>query len=207
MKDLVRRGYDSCGRAYLQDEVDSKRLEIRRLINLLPDAARMLDVGCGTGEPTTRMLVEGGCVVTAIDFSLEQIKLARESLRDITFIHSDVMAAPLSFPEASFDGIVACYMIAHIPRDQHAKLFQRFADWLKPGGLLLCTVGMEDLAGHVSAHYHEVTMFWNHFDLPTSQRLIEKSGMLILETIIDRRMDESQPIILALKPDKSDGLA
>jgi cyclopropane fatty-acyl-phospholipid synthase-like methyltransferase len=201
MKDLVRRGYDACGSAYLQDLPDPERLEIHRLIHLLPEGARVLDVGCGVGEPATRMLVEGGCAVTAVDLSLEQIKLARQSLQDVVFVHADVMAASLSFPEAFFDGIIACYVISHIPRDQHAELFGRLAGWLRPGGLLLCTVGLGDLPGHVSAHYHGAPMFWNHFDLPTSQSLIEAAGLLILETIIDRRASEPQPVVLALKPE------
>jgi cyclopropane fatty-acyl-phospholipid synthase-like methyltransferase len=200
MKDLVQRGYDACGSAYLRDFANQERLEIRRLIGLMPDAPRVLDVGCGVGEPVTRMLVEGGCNVTAVDFSREQIKIARENLPDVTFVHADVMAASLSFPGAFFDSIVACHVIQHIPRDHHAELFERLAGWLKPGGLLLCTVGLADLPGHVSAHYHGAAMFWNHFDLPTSQRLIEEAGLLILETIIDRRVSEPQPVILALKP-------
>ncbi len=200
MKDLVRRGYDACGSAYLADLANPERLELRRFVGLLPEGARVLDVGCGVGEPATRMMAERGCAVTAVDLSLEQIRLAREALPGVTFVHADVMAASLGFPVGFFDGIAACYVIPHIPRDQHAELFRRMAGWLGPGGLLLCTVGLEDLPGHVSAHYHGAPMFWNHFDLPTSQRLVEEAGLLILETIIDRRIDEPQPIILALKP-------
>jgi len=201
MKDLIQRGYDACGSAYLEDIADSERPEVRRLVKLLPARARVLDVGCGMGEPVTRMLVEGGCEVTAIDLSSAQIRLARERLPGVAFVHADVMDASVRFPPAAFDGVVACYVITHIPRDQHADLFTRLAGWLKPGGLLLCTVGLGDLPGHTTAHYHGAPMFWNHFDLPTSQRLIEAAGLLILETIIDRRNDEPQPIILALKPE------
>jgi SAM-dependent methyltransferase len=41
-----------------------------RFMGLMPaNAAAVLDIGCGSGEPTPRYLIENGCDVTAADSS------------------------------------------------------------------------------------------------------------------------------------------
>lgn len=52
----------------------------RRVIAELEPGARVLEIGCGTGDPTVRQLAEGGLTVTAIDLSDGMLSLARRTL-------------------------------------------------------------------------------------------------------------------------------
>lgn len=52
----------------------------RRLLEELEPGAPVLDIGCGTGEPTIRQLAEGGLALTAIDLSDGMLSLARQAL-------------------------------------------------------------------------------------------------------------------------------
>jgi ubiquinone/menaquinone biosynthesis C-methylase UbiE len=64
-------GFDAIGTRY--DEVfphkEGQIRTVEQLLERLPGGARVLDLGCGTGVPTARQLVDGGCGVTGVDIS------------------------------------------------------------------------------------------------------------------------------------------
>ena len=62
-RELVRRAYDACAAAYGASRKVEAGIEIRGLLERLGDGASVLDVGCGTGVPIARALVEAGRVV------------------------------------------------------------------------------------------------------------------------------------------------
>jgi GGDEF domain-containing protein len=66
--------FDQIGARY--DDVfphkDGQRHLVNELLERLPTAARVLDVGCGTGRPTAAQLVVAGCQVVAA----ERVELA-----------------------------------------------------------------------------------------------------------------------------------
>lgn len=59
----------------------------RRLLDELAPGDRVLDIGCGTGDPTVRQLAEAGMAVTAIDLSDGMLSLARRTLPDAAAYH------------------------------------------------------------------------------------------------------------------------
>jgi methylase of polypeptide subunit release factors len=61
------------------------------LLNQLPSAARVLDIGCGTGIPTARQLVAAGCEVTGLDISPVMLDLARRNVPEATYLHRDAV--------------------------------------------------------------------------------------------------------------------
>src|SRR5688572_6969131 len=64
-------GFDAIGTRY--DEVfphkEGQTRTVEQLLERLRTGARVLDLGCGTGVPTARQLVDGGCQVTGVDIS------------------------------------------------------------------------------------------------------------------------------------------
>src|SRR5262245_15935462 len=63
---------------------------VGELLSLLPPAARVLDIGSGTGRPVAHALAGAGCRVTGLDVSRVMISLAREQVPDAEFVHTDV---------------------------------------------------------------------------------------------------------------------
>ena len=143
-KMIVRAGYDEIAERYLtwSERVvnDPSGRFLNEFAGRLHDGARVLDLGCGAGIPSTRLLARR-FEVLGVDISEAQIELARKNVPEATFVRDDF--SDLAFPDESFDGITAFYSISHVPRDEHACLFARAAGWLKPGGLFLATLGAD----------------------------------------------------------------
>jgi phosphatidylethanolamine/phosphatidyl-N-methylethanolamine N-methyltransferase len=107
---------------------------------------RVLEVGVGTGislpdyARTTRLF--------GVDISEPMLRKARERVTEIGLTNVEGLevmdATSLTFPDASFDVVVAQYVITTVP-DPEAAL-DEFARVLKPGGeiVLMSRVGAED---------------------------------------------------------------
>ncbi|WP_254666712.1 class I SAM-dependent methyltransferase [Streptomyces sp. WMMB 714] len=85
------------------------------LAEQLPPGSHVLDLGCGTGLPTARQLVEAGHRVTGIDLSPEMVKLARENVPEGDFRRMDI--ADVEKQELGpFDGVAAFFSLLMLPR-------------------------------------------------------------------------------------------
>ena len=179
-KDIVRAGYDALGDRYgawsATIEGDPRERFLDAFMVLLDDGAAVLDLGCGPGVPSTKRLAERFAVV-GVDLSERQLALARKNVPAASFVCADF--ANLDFPNESFGGVVALYSLTHVPREDHAALFQKIARWLQPGGVFLATLsvdGGEDWVGD----FIGVTMFFSCYDANTSRRLIREAGFEVL---------------------------
>lgn len=179
-KDLVRDAYDSIADDYLRwvkgIEGDPRDRFLKLLTLRLDDGARVLDLGCGAGVPSTRRLAERFEVV-GVDISPEQIRRARVNVPAARFLCADL--SELAFPPASFDAVTAFYSISHVPREQHAGLFVSIARWLGPGGLFLATLGAEEGAGWVGEWLGATTFFSSH-DATANRELLRRAGLVLL---------------------------
>src|ERR1700741_34069 len=61
----------------------------------LQPGARVLDLGCGTGQPVAKYLVEKGFRVTGVDESHKMLEIAKREVPEAEFIHSDMINAQL----------------------------------------------------------------------------------------------------------------
>jgi tRNA (cmo5U34)-methyltransferase len=99
----------------------------------------VLDLGCGAGNFALRVLQEIGQLhCHLVDLSQPMLTRAEQRLRaggsaSVQKYQSDLRA--LSFPENSFDCILAGAVLHHLRDDSDWKsAFARFHAWLKPGG-------------------------------------------------------------------------
>ncbi len=105
---------------------------------------RILEVGVGTGislpdyAPTNRL--------TGVDISVPMLKKARERVASQRLANVDALAvmdaARLGLPDASFDVVVAQYVITAVPHPE--ATLDEFARVLKPGGEIV-------LVNHIGA--------------------------------------------------------
>ena len=79
--EIVRRGYDEAAERYATGRHHHDMAYLRRFTELLRSGAAVLDVGCGSGRPVDRWLVEHGYRVTGLDVSPRQIELARRNVQ------------------------------------------------------------------------------------------------------------------------------
>ena len=102
---------------------------------------RVVDIGCGTGKVPVAAaeIVAPGGAVSGIDASAEMIAQAEERARqagaDVTF--SQAAMEDLPFPDDSFDVILSCQALHHVPRDAKFAALAEMHRVLKPGGRLL----------------------------------------------------------------------
>ena len=112
-----------------------------RLVEPLLDAAgvgfgtRLLDVGCGPGHIAAAAAVRGA-VPIGLDAAAGMVAVARGRHPEVEFQEGD--AERLPFADASFDGVVAGFVVNHLPRAERA--LAEFARVVRPGGRVAVTV-------------------------------------------------------------------
>ena len=198
-KKIVRKGYDKIATSYTAARTADSDSEDIRLLNLLverlPKRAMILDAGCGSGRPVTRLLAES-FAVTGVDFSQEQLRMAKANVRNAGFICADLSHVP--FKDEAFDAICSYYSIIHIPRDEHSKLLMGFHRILRTGGLVLLCTGAGDLNEDVG-DYLGSAMFWSHYDSETNLRMITESGFeLVWSGIVKDPFDSAASHLFVL---------
>ncbi len=100
-------------------------------------AGRVLEVGVGTGLslPTYKRDLE----IVGIDLSPEMLEKARErvakdGLKNVVGLH-EMDAGDLQFPDASFDTVVAMYVMTVVPEPE--KVMRELSRVCRPGGQVL----------------------------------------------------------------------
>ena len=116
----------------------SERAWIERFANLLRPGATVLDIGCGSGEPIARYLVDRGYRINGVDSSPEMIALFRSNLPDETAEVADMRSLKL---DCEFGGLVAWDSFFHLPPRHQRTMFPIFRDHAERGALLLFTSG------------------------------------------------------------------
>jgi cyclopropane fatty-acyl-phospholipid synthase-like methyltransferase len=193
-REVVERGYDAVAFEYAKLEPAANPWpRMRRLEDLLarlPDGSRVLDVGCGAGIPAAARVAREHRV-TGVDISERQIELARVNVPHGTFQRADI--STITFPVASFDAIVAFYSIEHLPRDEHAQLFQRFGSWLPAGGYLLFTIEAGEGAEMVG-DWLGAPMYVSQHDTETTLGLVRAAGFEIITCDCQTQIEGDRPI-------------
>lgn len=116
---------------------------IERISSLLPAGASIIDLGCGTGVPTARILTESGHRVVGVDISEGMLKLAREQVPAAEFVHADFKELPDDF--GSFEAATAFFSLLMLSKADIEKTLDKVAGWVKPGGYF--GVGMVNFDG------------------------------------------------------------
>jgi SAM-dependent methyltransferase len=194
-KQIVADGYDRIAERYSAWTGPTLRGPRARYVAILqerlPEGAAVLELGCATGIPTTRELAKR-FAVTGIELSPRQAALARANVPDATILHGDMTT--LDLPAGSFDAVLAFYALLHVPRSQHAGLYASIARWLRPGGLFVATLTVDDDDGTVEADWLGAPMFFNGFDAATGIAQIEAAGLTILTADVLTEHEDGVPV-------------
>jgi 2-polyprenyl-3-methyl-5-hydroxy-6-metoxy-1,4-benzoquinol methylase len=103
-----------------------------RLLDLVGDGERVLDVGCSSGY-LARPLVERGCTVVGIERDPDAAQAARDVCEEVLVGDVEVMAVP--FQSNSFDVILCGDLIEHLREPE--QFLVRVRPFLRRGGRLV----------------------------------------------------------------------
>lgn len=136
-RDAVRRTYDAHAAEYAaRRTADERELAVlEAFCDDLSSSARVLDAGCGQGDPILQELQRRSWRAVGVDFSQAQLGLAADAVPDAALVAGDLTALP--FREGAFDAVAAVDAIIHVPLSEHQTVVDEFARVLRDGGRLL----------------------------------------------------------------------
>jgi cyclopropane fatty-acyl-phospholipid synthase-like methyltransferase len=166
-----------------------------RIIQQLEPAARILDLGCGAGQPIARYLAHHGFKVTGVDQSHNMLQIAKRVVPAIQLIHADMLEVEFRVP---FAAVIAWDSIFHIDHSQHTAVFRKVQRWLRPGGWFLLSAGGSGAAGFTSEMFGH-TFFYSGFAPEETVRLLAAQGFHIRLQEVDDPSSRGHVAILAQK--------
>ena len=179
-KQVVAAGYDQIAERYLAwSGLRPSPARLRALAladERIPRGAEVLELGCGAGLPMTAAIARDRRL-TGVDISGSQIALARRNVPGATFFQADLTTFETA--PVSVDAVVAFYVLTHVPRDELAALLGRIRSWLRPGGVLIASFGVEDDPGGIEQDWLGVDMYFSHFSARVNRRLVEEAGFVV----------------------------
>ena len=138
----------------------------------LPAKSTILDVGCGTGEPIAKFLINEGYCVMGIDASRQMIDLCKQRFPGERWLLADMRTLDLN---EQFNAVIAWHSLFHLPHADQRHTLKVLASCVHRNGLLLFTSGPEygetwsDNGGHnlyhasVSPQEYEQILINNNF--------------------------------------------
>jgi SAM-dependent methyltransferase len=170
--------FDQIGKRYDESfvERDVQVAEGDWLIGQLTPAARVLDLGCGSGLPTARQLVDAGMTVVGLDESAVMLDLAREHAPGGQYLHQDLRdIADLG----EFDAAVVFFSLIMLPRRDIPPLLEQLRGQLRGPKLLQVAMVLGDF-DEFPVVFMGVPMTATAYPPDELARLVERAGFEIL---------------------------
>jgi ubiquinone/menaquinone biosynthesis C-methylase UbiE len=190
-KRAVRRAYDELARAY-----DAARTRDGRGLSVLESflefgPERVLDAGCGGGQPVLDRLDDAATAV-GLDASGEQLRLAADRVPGAALAAGDMTRLP--FADDTFDAVVAYWSLIHVPLAEHGTAIEAFARVLRPGGRVLVCEGREEWVGENPDWLDSgVGMAWEIAGLEATRAQLRAAGFtLAREWGVPDSLDDSE---------------
>jgi len=138
-------GYDRIAEIYINTRgraVDGIGASTARAwAQTLPAGSAILDLGCGTGIPVTRILLAAGLNVYAVDASPKMVADFRQNFPHVPVACESVERS--LFFNRRFDGIISVGLLFLLPEENQRVLIPKMAAALHPGGKLLFTAPID----------------------------------------------------------------
>ena len=135
MSDDLSTGYEAIADDYMSVRSDIGKGVVRRWARQLSSGGSVIDLGAGSGEPITSILVEEGLEVFAIDASPTMVAAFKRRFPEIEIACEPVEASP--FFNRRFDGVLAVGLMFLLTPEEQEALIAKMAGALKHGGRVL----------------------------------------------------------------------
>ncbi len=137
---------------YLPDREDRFRVMLDMVEATVGDAPRVLDLACGTGSITDRLLRRFPAArSTGVDLDPALLAIARGYFAGedrAAFVTADLKSPrwPAALPYPAYDAVVTATALHWLPSDRLRVLFGQLAALVRPGGVFLNADHMPDPA-------------------------------------------------------------
>jgi len=157
-----------------------ERAWFERFRQVMPQGAEVLDLGCGSGEPVARYLIEAGHRVTGVDSAPTLIDLCRSRFPDQTWIAGDMRKVSLA---RRFGGVVAWNSFFHLTPDDQRAMFTVFRDHAEPGAALMFTSG--PAAGEAIGSYQGEALYHASLAAAEYEALLAAHGFSTVQHVVE----------------------
>ena len=169
---------------------------LARLAAIAGEQGRILDLGCGAGEPIARYFIERGFPLTGADFSPAMLDLARTHWPDGDWRCVDMRTLDLG---ERFDGVVAWDSFFHLTPDEQRQSLPRIAGHVAEGGGLLVTVGPS--AGEVTGRVGDEAVYHASLAPHEYRALLDECGMIVEAFVAEDPDCDFHSVLLARRPE------
>jgi SAM-dependent methyltransferase len=203
---VVQAGYDLLGERYHDwSHAGSVRLRyVAVVLGRLESGSTVVDLGCGPGDPATRLLSDMHRVL-GVDISAGQLAIARRLAPHASFVQADLMRFALQ--PNSVDAAVSFYATGHLPAAAHAPFYAEVARWLRPGGLLVTSAPLA-IGDDDDDEWLGVPMFFGGIGVDAAPAAVRDGGFTVQDaTVVGEDEGGGRVVaflwVTATKPDRS----
>lgn len=146
-----------------------------RFLGLLRPQPCVLDIGCGSGEPIGRYLIEQGCSVTGVDSAPEMIAICKGRYPRQMWRVADMRTLSLAH---TFNGILARDSFFHLCLNDQRRMFPVFRAHAAPHAALIFTSG----PGHGEAigTFEGEPLYHASLDAAEYRTLLDENGFAVV---------------------------
>ena len=177
--DLYRRHAEQWDAAR-RNSAWNDRLWIQAFARKLSPGSRVLDLGCGGGDPVAHLLVEHGMHVTGVDASPEMIALAQNRMPEQEWIVADMRGLQLG---RTFDGILAWDSFFHLSPDAQRAMFAVFAAHAHRDTVLMFNTG--PAFGEAIGSYRGHPLYHASLDHGEYEQLLATNGFRTIDQVTE----------------------
>ena len=170
--------YQTHGAAWAQNRTKAliERHWLDAFLGNMPTGPKtVLDIGCGTGDPIARYLIDNSCQITGLDGASNMTAAARATFPDHDWVTADMRQIPDIGP---FNGLIAWHSFFHLPPDDQRRMFPTFRRLATLGAPLMFTSGTE--AGEAIGMLEGEPLYHASLDTAEYQSLLAKHGFTVL---------------------------
>ncbi|MHA1520761.1 MAG: class I SAM-dependent methyltransferase [Promethearchaeota archaeon] len=189
--EYVKKGYSLVAKAY-RDQKDGEYSKLPIFLEWLNhpnNQGQILELGCASGFPIAKNILEKQRNYTGIDLSLDQINLAHREFPDwrANFHKAEMLEFCRNSPPNMYSGIISMFTIRHLPRIYHVELFTQIYRLLTEDGLLLLDFPLYSDEGR-DTWFDDSPMYWSSFSQEWMRLTFKELGFTLMKEFEDIKM-------------------